>query len=153
MMEWLNDLPARLLEIQELEKAYPFNLIAGERRTYNANTVIRNPEWRKNGGQGALKINPMDAEAHAVSDGDSVKLISRAGSVDITVAVTDEVSPGVLSMPHGHGLTQSGQSDYKTNGARVNMLTSADHCDPLAKTPYHKNVRVRMERIPKNSKR
>ena len=147
MMEWLEQLPERLQDIQELETAYPYNLIAGERRTYNANTVIRNPEWRKSGGDGALKINPVDAEAHAVSDGDSVQLTSRAGIIRIIANVTDEVAPGVLSMPHGHGLSQTGDSDYRTNGARVNMLTSADYCDPLAKTPYHKNVRVRLEKV------
>ena len=92
-------------------------------------------------------MNPEDAATHAVSEGDSVKLISRAGSIDIIVHITDEVTPGLLSMPHGHGLSQSGVSDYQTNGARVNILTSADHCDPLAKTPYHKNVRVRLQKI------
>ncbi len=29
----------------------------------------------------------------------------------------------------------------------ITMLTSADHCDPLAKTPYHKNVRVKLEKL------
>jgi len=32
-------------------------------------------------------------------------------------------------------------------GAMPNILTAATYCDPLAKTPYHKNVRVKMEKV------
>ena len=28
-----------------------------------------------------------------------------------------------------------------------NMLTNAHDCDPMAKTPYHKNVRVKLEKV------
>jgi hypothetical protein len=30
-------------------------------------------------------------------------------------------------------------------GPRLNLLTSSLHCDPLAKTPYHKYVPVRIQ--------
>lgn len=49
-------------------------------------------------------------------------------------------------MPHGYGFSYPGH-DAKTTGALVNNLTSMDDCDPLAKTPYHKNVRVNLEKL------
>jgi anaerobic selenocysteine-containing dehydrogenase len=49
-------------------------------------------------------------------------------------------------MPHGYGFTYDGH-DEKTTGAMVNVLTATEECDPLAKTPYHKNVRVKLEKI------
>ena len=147
MLRWLDDLPEQLLKIEQFEKDYPFNLIAGERRAYNANTIIRNPEWRKMDAEGALKINPADAEHCGVEEGDTVKLTTSSGIIEILTKVTDEVAQGVLSMPHGHGLTYDSSDDYREVGAKVNMLTSTDYCDPLAKTPYHKNVRVKLEKV------
>ena len=145
--EWLKDLPNVLQKQAKLEEDYPFNLIAGERRTYNANAIIRNPEWMKNGKSGNLKIHPDDAAFLNISDGDSVKLTSPTGEIKIVVSITDEVKSGVLSMPHGHGLNYGEGKNYKEIGAMPNILTDASYCDPLAKTPYHKNVRVRIERI------
>lgn len=74
-------------------------------------------------------------------------MTSPTGSIKIVAHVTDEVRKGVLSMPHGHGLNNGESLDYKKVGAMPNILTSATYCDPLAKTPYHKNVRVRLEKL------
>ena len=145
--EWLGNLPEVLEKQATLEKEYPYNLIAGERRTYNANAIIRNYEWMKNGKSGNLKMNPADASALHINDGDSVKLISPTGEIRIVASITDEVKPGVLSMPHGHGMNYGEGRDYKEVGAMPNILTDASYCDPLAKTPYHKNVRVRLEKV------
>lgn len=144
---WLVKLPEVLTRQADLEAAYPFNLIAGERRTYNANAIIRNYEWAKTDKPGYLKIHPTDAAKHAVAEGDSVQLTSPTGSIKILATITDEVQEGVISMPHGHGMTYGKKRSYKEVGAMPNILTAADYCDPLAKTPYHKNVRVKLEKI------
>ena len=36
---------------------FPFVLSAGERRSFTANTIVRNPAWRKKGADGALTIS------------------------------------------------------------------------------------------------
>src|SRR5262249_33530905 len=41
---------------------FPFVLSAGERRSFTANTIIRNPAWRKKDRSGALRMNPEDAK-------------------------------------------------------------------------------------------
>ncbi len=143
MLQWLDDLKPEEKDVQD---AYPYNLIAGERRSYNANAVIRNPEWRKKDMEGVLKVNPINAEAHELQNGDWVKLTSKAGEILIQTYTTDEVPEGLLSMPHGYGFTYP-DHDVKTTGAMVNVLTSTEDCDPLAKTPYHKNVRVKMTKV------
>ncbi|MEL6252790.1 MAG: molybdopterin-dependent oxidoreductase [Bacteroidota bacterium] len=151
LLDWLDDLPETLKKIEAEEAAYPFNLIAGERRTYNANTVIRDPEWRKNDKEGYLKINPVDAEKYGIENGDTVRLYNGVGSVKILARLVEEARPGVLSMPNGYGLVYEGEADdYRKIGARTNELTSSHHCDPIAKTPYHKNVRVNLEKISDN---
>ena len=146
MLKWLESLPmSSTIESDEVDQ-YPFNLLAGERRSYNANAVMRNPEWRKKDVEGVLKINPEDAEKYNIKSGDLVRCISKTGQIEIKSFVTDEVQTGLLSVPHGYGFSYSGHTE-ETTGALINILTATEDCDPLAKTPYHKNVRVRLEKI------
>ena len=137
---WLLKLPEVLENQAELERAYPYNLIAGERRTYNANAVIRNIEWAKKDQEGFLKVHPNDAAKHGLAEGDAVALTSPTGTIHILVTITKEVQEGVISMPHGHGMDYGKGRSFREKGAMPNILTTADYCDPLAKTPYHKNV-------------
>ncbi|MEM7103333.1 MAG: molybdopterin-dependent oxidoreductase [Bacteroidota bacterium] len=146
MLDWLDALPENAKKEASYEAEYPFNLMAGERRTYNANTIIRNPEWRKNDQEGALKVNPKDAESLGIESGDLVTCTSKIGSLKIVVKVTDEVPKGIISMPHGYGLEYPDLESDANIGAKANLLTSTDDCDPMAKTPYHKNVRVKLEK-------
>ncbi len=145
LLGWLDKLPEKALADADTEKAFPFNLIAGERRSYNANAILRNPEWRKVDKEGALKINPSDAEALGIQSGDWVICSSPVGSIRIIAKVTEEVPAGLLSMPHGYGLAYPGEEQPERMGALANMLTSSEDCDPLAKTPYHKQVAVKLE--------
>ena len=40
---------------------WPFLLSAGERRSFTANTIFRDPAWRKRDPDGALRVSPADA--------------------------------------------------------------------------------------------
>jgi hypothetical protein len=42
---------------------FPFVLMAGERRAYNANQIYRDPAWRKTDADGAMRMHPDDAAA------------------------------------------------------------------------------------------
>src|SRR5262249_44998340 len=64
MLGELAKLPA--LEAEEND-AYPFVLSAGERRSFTANTILRDPAWRKKDERGALRIHPADAAALGVA--------------------------------------------------------------------------------------
>jgi len=116
----------------------PFILQAGERRSFNANTIIRDRKWRREDCEGALKINPADAARLGLANGASARCESLRGKIDVTVSITDEVPEGVVSLPHGYGMADG------DSGPGVNELTAADHCDELAKTPFHKYVPVRI---------
>ena len=50
-----------------------------------------------------LLINPDDATRTGVVDGGLAKVSSEAGTLDVPVEVTDEMMPGVVSLPHGWG--------------------------------------------------
>lgn len=139
-----------LEEEPEAEDAeFPFLLMAGERRAYNANTIYRDPSWRKNDSEGALWIHPDDAGSLGLSDGDSVAVVSASGQLEASVKTNPALSPGVLSLPHGYGLEHpEGPGGARTrNGPAINLLTSAAHCDRRTKTPFHKGVPVRLDQL------
>ncbi len=71
---------------------------------------------------------------------------SISGKIEVHVHVTDSAQDGFVSLPHGYGLSYSeipGETGRR-HGPLINVLTAADYCDPLAKTPYHKTVPVRV---------
>ncbi|AVP97035.1 dehydrogenase [Ahniella affigens] len=138
--EMLGDLAALQRESEPTpDEAYPFVLMAGERRSYNANQILRDPAWRKVDPDGALRIHPDDAAALSLHDGGLAQCESRRGRIVVSVSIDASVRRGVVSLPHGYGMEiETGQQI----GPAINRLTASDDCDPFTKTPYHKHVRV-----------
>jgi len=127
---------------------FPFVLAAGERRSTTANTIFRDPGWRRKDADGALRMSPEDAAAVGVSTGDWVRVTTKRGSVESIVEVTDTMRGGHVSLPNGLGLDYPDADGTRTGrGVAPNELTSADDRDWLAGTPWHKHVRAQIVRI------
>jgi anaerobic selenocysteine-containing dehydrogenase len=127
---------------------FPFMLSAGERRSFTANTIIRNPDWRKKDAGGALSINPADAERVGVADGDRARLTTRRGSVEVLVQTSDRLQRGHLSLPNGLGLDFTGTDGQRvTAGVGPNEFTRSEDRDRIAGTPWHKSTPARVERL------
>ena len=143
MLEAVRALPDEPAIGTTLGGAYPFLLMAGERRSYNANQIIRDPGWRKVDKQGAMRIHPDDALTLSVAQGDTVVCRSSRGEIEVPVAIDDTLRRGVVSVPHGYGARHGTDAPL---GPDINRLTSAEHCDPFSRTPYHKYVPVTIEK-------
>ncbi len=127
---------------------YPFVLSAGERRSYTANTIIRNPEWRRKDRQGALCINPCDAQRLGVASGDRVRLSTQRGSTEVAVEVSDRMQPGHVSLPNGQGTDFPAADGTPTlESTPPNELTRIEDRDAFAGTPWHKYVPARIEAL------
>ncbi|MBW2426456.1 MAG: molybdopterin oxidoreductase family protein, partial [Deltaproteobacteria bacterium] len=122
---------------------YPFVLSAGERRSFTANTIVRNPGWRKKDAGGALCIHPADAEALGLEDGARARLTTRRGSAEVSIEISDRMQPGHVSLPNGTGLAHPEAGTI--GGIAPNELTSAGDRDPIAGTPWHKSTPARIE--------
>lgn len=122
---------------------FPYVLSAGERRAFTANTIIRDPSWRRRDADGALRISTDDAWALSVRDGDSLRVVTERGSAVAVVEVTDTLQQGHVSLPNGLGVAHPDG----TPGVAPNELTSLHHRDPIAGTPWHKYVPARLERV------
>ena len=124
---------------------FPLVLTAGERRSFTANTIIRDPAWRKRDPNGALRISEADAGLLELDDGDCARLITRRGSVKVLIEISPMMRAGHVALPNGLGLTHT--PDGEPVGVAPNELTSSAHRDPIAGTPYHKHVPARLEPI------
>ncbi len=121
-------------------------LSAGERRSFSANTIIRDPAWRKRDPHGALRVNPADAARLGLGEGDRARLTTRRGQAEVVVEVHDRMQPGHVSLPNGLGLDHpDGTGRAVVTGVAPNELTSSDDRDPWAGTPHHKHVPARLE--------
>ncbi len=130
------------------DSAFPFVLSAGERRSFTANTILRNPEWRKKDRDGSLRINPDDASQLGVGSGDRVRLTTKRGSVEVQVEVSAMMQAGHVSLPNGLGLDHTTQGGTRIQtGVAPNELTSTEDRDWLAGTPWHKHVAARIEAL------
>ncbi|MFO0722194.1 MAG: molybdopterin-dependent oxidoreductase [Myxococcota bacterium] len=129
------------------DRDFPLVLSAGERRSFTANTIIRDPEWRKKDGEGALSISTTDAQSLGVQSGARLRLSTRRGSAIVTVEVSDRQRPGHVSLPNGLGLSYPGAEGTAQTGVAPNELTRAEDRDAFVGTPFHKYVPARLEPI------
>jgi anaerobic selenocysteine-containing dehydrogenase len=129
-----------------IDAEWPFVLAAGERRSSTANTIFRDPDWRKKDRDGALRIHPADAARVGLAEGAVARVTTRAGSAVATVEYHDGMALGFVSLPNGLGVDYpGGDGDSVITGVAPNELTSSDDRDWLAGTPHHKHVRARLE--------
>lgn len=80
------------------------------------------------------EMNPTDAAALGISDSDTVRVVSRRGSVVTQVVLTDRVSPGTMFMT------------FHFRETPVNELTNSAY-DPVSKTAEYKVSAVRVEKV------
>jgi len=79
-----------------------------------------------------LLISPQDAERLRLENGVPARVSSRAGSVVAPVVVSNEMMPGVVSLPHGWGHDADGLAIQVASahpGVNSNILTDADCLD------------------------
>lgn len=127
---------------------FPYILSAGERRAETSQTSIRNPEWMRKGSFGVLRIHPQDAADLGCAEGDWIQVSTPRGAAKAPVELTDEMQPGYVSLPNGHGLDYTrADGTLDRRGVSLNELTNTTDRDPYAGTPWHKYVPVHLERL------
>jgi formate dehydrogenase len=130
------------------DPAYPFVLAAGLRTRWTANTIHRDPRWRKGRGPHcALNLSPDDAATLGLRDGDRVRVATQRGAVTLPAQIDTKLRPGHVWMPNGFGMEYDGES-RAVDGANQNELTDVADRDPFTGVPHHRYVPCRLEPLP-----
>jgi len=82
-----------------------------------------------------LLVNPEDASRLGLADGARARVTSRVGELVAPVAVSDEIMPGVVSLPHGFGHDAEGARlgvARSHAGVNTNVLTDETAIDPVS---------------------
>lgn len=140
----------RLKSVFELDedKEFPFSLI-GRRHLRDCNSWLHNSERLMKGrNRCTVMMNSADADRLKLTDGQTVRASSRVGSVEMPLEITDNIAPGVVSIPHGYGHRRKGiDLDVAANhaGESINDLTDETVIDELTGNAAFSGVRVRIE--------
>ena len=108
-------------------------LLIGRRHKQDCNSWMHNTERLTRGKpRHQLFMNPDDLSARGIDDGATVAVTSRVGKVEVDVLATDDVMPGVVSLPHGYGHQVGGTRMAHAStvvGVSINDLTDPDRLD------------------------
>ncbi|MEH6343659.1 MAG: molybdopterin oxidoreductase family protein [Bermanella sp.] len=126
-------------------------LLIGRRHVRSNNSWLHNSQRLVKGkSRCTLMLHPELAQQQSIKDGDLVKVTSRVGSIEIEAEVTDELMPGVVSIPHGWGHNRKGIRQaiaQKHAGVSVNDLTDESLIDTLSGNAAVNGVPVVLECI------
>jgi formate dehydrogenase len=129
-------------------REFPLRLI-GRRDPRSNNSWLHNvPKLMQGHRCRSLRVHPADAARLGLETGGRAVVRSRIGFLEAEVKVTDEVMPGVVSLPHGWGHhSPANRVATRDPGPDYNALVDAREIEPLAGMSRLNGMPVRVERI------
>ena len=119
-----------------LGEATPSLVLIGRRHLRSNNSWMHNvPGLMTGRARCTALVHPDDAAQAGVQDGQTAWLRSDAGEITVTVEIDPGIRPGVVSVPHGwgHSDTETRMTTaQRTPGTNVNLLASTQALDPLS---------------------
>ncbi|HEY0952268.1 molybdopterin dinucleotide binding domain-containing protein, partial [Nocardioides sp.] len=108
-------------------------LLIGRRHQRDCNSWMHNTtRLTKGRARHQLLMHPADLAERGIDDGSVVEVTSRVGTVEVEVLATEDVMPGVVSLPHGYGHRREGvrlQQAVDLPGVSLNDLTDPELLD------------------------
>jgi len=121
---------------EEADPEYPFTLTTGRIMFhYHTGTMTRrSAKLHGEVPEAYAEINPIDAAQLEITQGETMRLISRRGEIELKARLTPRVPEKVVFVP------------FHFTEARANVLTQMA-LDPVAKIPEYKVSAIRVEKI------
>jgi anaerobic selenocysteine-containing dehydrogenase len=140
------------LAAQAVEESVPSLVIIGRRDVRSNNSWMHNlPTLAKGPMRCTLLVHPTDASRLSLVNGRTARLRrpdGRGEPLMVEVRLSDEVMPGVVSLPHGWGHDLAGTRLRLAElhpGANLNALLDDDARDPLSGNAVLSGVEVLVE--------
>jgi len=123
-------------------------LLIGRRHKRSNNSWMHNSHRMIKGkDRCTAMIHPRDAEHHQVENGQNITVKSRTGSIRVKAEISDEISPGVVSIPHGWGHMRPGTKlsiARQMPGVSVNDITDEMAIDEISGTAAVNGIPVQI---------
>jgi anaerobic selenocysteine-containing dehydrogenase len=125
-------------------------IVIGRRDVRSNNSWMHNLPTLAKGPERCLALlHPQDAAAAGIADGALAMLEGTAGrKLTVRVKYSEDMRPGVLSLPHGWGHDLPGTAQRLASerpGANLNALLDEQARDPLSGTSVLSGVAVRLQ--------
>lgn len=122
--------------------------LIGRRHLRSNNSWMHNSERLTRGkNRCTLLIHSKDAAARNLTNGELVVVQSRVGLVEVEIEITDDMMPGVVSLPHGYGHDRDGVQlsvARQKPGVSINDLTDDQNIDVLTGNAAFSGVMVKV---------
>ncbi|MCA9501506.1 MAG: molybdopterin-dependent oxidoreductase [Myxococcales bacterium] len=146
----ITDDVARLRERRAAYETAEGLRLVGRRQPRGMNSWLHNlPALAKGRPRCTLIVHPDDAARRGLHEGCRARVRSRAGVLEVDVALSDEVMPGVVSLPHGFGHGEPGVrldvARERQPGANANVLTDDGPLDVPSGTSVANGIPVEIE--------
>jgi anaerobic selenocysteine-containing dehydrogenase len=132
----------------ELDSPPPALVIIGRRHMRTNNSWMHNlPMLAKGPFHGAALVHPTDAARLGLKDGARARIARADRAIEVTVEVSSDMMPGVVSLPHGWGHDQPGtrmRVAKERPGANLNALLDESLRDPLSGNAVLGGVAIEM---------
>lgn len=129
---------------------YPFQL-ANRRNRHSMNSWLNElPGLHRSGRANDVVINPADAAALGISDGDRVRVFSSVGQIELAASLSNRPRRGLVVVDHGWGsriFDPRGGGVAESYGANRNLLIDGAPLDPLSQTSPLSSSYVGVERL------
>jgi anaerobic selenocysteine-containing dehydrogenase len=123
-------------------------VIVGRRQLRSNNSWMHNlPVLAKGTYRCTALVHPLDAARLGLADGGMAQLRNGARRIEVQVEVSDEMMPGVVSLPHGWGHDLAGTRlgvAAERPGVNLNALLDENLRDPLSGNAVLSGVAVEM---------
>ena len=126
-------------------------LMIGRRHIRDMNSWLHNiHQYTRGKNRCTLLIHTSDAKRIGLNDGGVAKIKSKVSEVTAEIQISDEMMPGVVSLPHGFGhVYKDGKQKNAQSaaGACCNFLIEPDALDPPSGTSIVNGVPVVVEAV------
>ncbi|HZW23286.1 molybdopterin-dependent oxidoreductase [Noviherbaspirillum sp.] len=134
----------------ELAQPVPGLVVIGRRHVRSCNSWMHNlPILAKGPFRCTALVNPADAQRLGLQDGGKARIAGKGTVIEALVEVTDEMMPGVVSLPHGWGHDLPGMRmalAAERPGANLNAVLDEGMRDPLSGNAVLNGIPVSMQR-------
>jgi anaerobic selenocysteine-containing dehydrogenase len=109
-------------------------LISGASHHYTSSSFANQPSLMAKEGSPFVEINPADATARGIAEGDTVVLENARGACELRAVITDDVPPGVAVAPKGPW------ARLAPGRRNINWTTSDALADIAGQSTFHSNL-------------